>query len=199
MYGLGEVEAGGGNRGSFLGRSTAAALLMAIGGLLAGCGGAGNDESVGSASSALTYDATKVGCPNSGYVAIKSWNGYYCRPNTSSNMTCYSTTLESEGYFRIVDNGDGTIAIRARDGANQSWDGYVYANAGGGYGLYHGPRSPLDYDAKFVVQSDRVGYLSFRANNQWTLVTAQNGGGGIMRADVYGTASNYERFQVECY
>lgn len=194
MHRFGKVEGR-----SFLGRRTAAALLIAIGWSAVGCGGTGDDEGIGNVSSALTYDATKVGCPYSGYVAIKSWNGYYCRPNTNSNMTCYSTVLESEGYFRIVDNGDGTIAIRARDGANQSWQGYVYASAGGGYGLYHGTRNPVDYDAKFVVQSDRAGYVSFRANSQWTLVTARNGGGGLMRADVYGAISNYERFTVECY
>ncbi len=184
---------------SVLGRSMAAVLLLAMGGSLAGCGTMDDSGDVTRVSGALlTYDATKVGCPNSGYVAIKSINNYYCRPDTNSGMTCYSQTLTQEGYYRVVDNGDGTIAIRARDGANLSWQYYLAAANGGGSGIYHYAVNPTDYYAKFIPISDGAGHYSFKTNYNGYYVTAENGGGSVMNANRTQIGS-WEKFTVECY
>src|SRR3954466_7856253 len=108
VNGQGQVDRGGQVKGRLLSLGIAAALLLAIGVSLAGCGNVDDSQDVSTAvGELLTYDATKVGCPYSGYVAIKSVNNYYCRPDTNSWMTCYSGTLTQEGYYRVVDNGDG--------------------------------------------------------------------------------------------
>ena len=190
---------GGQVNGRFLGPTIAAALLMAVGGSLAGCGNMDDSEDVTTVTGALlTYDATKVGCPNSGYVAIKSVNNYHCRPDTNSWMTCYSTTLTQEGYFRVVDNGDGTIAIRARDGANLTWQNYLAATNGGGSGIYHNGINPTDYNTKFISVPDGAGHYSFRTNYNGYYVTAENGGGNVMNANRTQIGS-WEKFTVECF
>lgn len=91
-----------------------------------------------------------------------------------------------------------TIAIRARGGANRSWQTCVAAVLGGGYGLYHGDPNPTDYNARYQPVYDNAGHYSFRTHGTGNFVTAPGGGGGSLRADGVGIGY-YEKFTVECY
>jgi hypothetical protein len=186
--------------GNSLNRSLVPILLIAVSGTLASCAGASDTESeqTANASQALQYDASLLGCPYSGYVAIKSINGYYCVADSNSWMTCYSKTLTHPGYFKVVNNGNGTVSLQARDGANESWLRFVQPRNGGGSGIYHDGTAAGGYTALTPLLLDSTNNVYWFETVRDYYITAENGGGGVMNAN-RSSPSTWERLKVECY